>query len=285
VDTFRLSPDALAAGYRLEAHERIGSTNARALELAANGETGPLWVVTDDQFSGRGRRGRQWHGPKGNLAASLLITPRTDLGTAATLGFAASIALSDALGRLAPEMGLSLGLDGMDANGPGRTRLELKWPNDVLLSGAKIAGILLESASLRGGAPAVVIGIGVNVVAAPDDVGYPATSLRAVGFEGSAADVLAVLADAWLDAHRVWSGGDGLPQVRRRWLERAAGLDAPVAVRTGGGIVRGRLETIDDDCRLIVRHDDGTVTKVAAGDVHFGAVATERQAGQHGGEN
>jgi len=267
---FALAPAAIAAGYRLEAHETIGSTNARALELAQSGERGPVWIVSDHQLSGRGRRGRAWETPKGNLAASLLLAEGVELANAATLGFVAGLALSDALARVASGLDLAVGVDGADAQG---ARFELKWPNDVLLHGAKLAGILLESTLLAGDRAAVAIGIGVNVVAHPGGLPYPATSLSERGSDATAQHLFAALSAAWVENMAVWNGARGLRDVRKLWLRRAAGIGAEVSVRAEGRVVRGRFETIDEECRFVIREADGGTILIAAGDVHFGAVA------------
>lgn len=269
---FFLAPTAIAAGYRLEAFDSVGSTNALALEHAAVGDPGKLWIVSKKQESGRGRRGRAWATPEGNLAATLLLVEAYELKLAATLGFVAGLALADALNAVVPERRISVALD---AGGQGRRgdRFELKWPNDVLADGAKLAGILLESSLLPGNRVALAIGIGVNVVAHPDDVPYPATSLKALGFAGDAETLFMALSDAWNENVRIWGNGVGLAQIRQRWLSRAAGLGSEVAVRVDGNVVCGVFETIDEDCRFVIRAG-GNLVKIAAGDVHFGAVAS-----------
>lgn len=268
---FTLAPTAAAEGYRLEAHDVVGSTNALALEHARAGDAGNLWVVSKRQESGRGRRGRVWATPQGNLAATLLVLIDGDLKRAATLGFVAGLALADALDAVVPEKRIAVGLDGA---GSGHNRFELKWPNDVLASGAKLAGILLESSMLGEGRFAVAVGIGVNVVAYPQDVPYPATALAALGSSCDAETLFLALSDAWSVNARLWDGGRGLSAIRHRWLDRAAGLGGEVAVRIDGNVVRGTFETIDEDCRFVVRDDKGKLLTIAAGDVHFGAVAS-----------
>jgi BirA family biotin operon repressor/biotin-[acetyl-CoA-carboxylase] ligase len=269
---FALAPTALAADYRLEAHDSVGSTNALALERAAAGDQGRLWIVSKRQESGRGRRGRVWATPEGNLAATLLLVENYELKQAATLGFVAGLALADALDAVVPDRGILIAADGGGQAGRG-DRFELKWPNDVLSNGAKLAGILLESSLLPGNRVALAIGIGVNVVAHPEDVPYPAVSLKALGFTGGAEDLFLALSDAWAENISVWNGGAGLAAIRQRWLSRAAGLGSEVAVRVEGNVVRGVFETIDEDCRFVIRAGGGVV-KIAAGDVHFGAVAS-----------
>lgn len=268
---FTLAPTAASQGFRLEAHDSVGSTNALALERARAGDAGKLWVVSKKQESGRGRRGRVWATPEGNLAATLLVVTEGELRMAATLGFVAGLALADALDAVVPKGRISVALDGASA---GRNRFELKWPNDVLASGAKLAGILLESTLLDGNRVAVAVGIGVNVVAHPEDLPYPATSLKALGATCDAETLFLALSDAWSENARLWADGRGLTAIRQRWLERAAGLGGEVAVRIDGDVVRGVFETIDEDCRFVIRESGGRMITVAAGDVHFGAVAS-----------
>jgi BirA family biotin operon repressor/biotin-[acetyl-CoA-carboxylase] ligase len=270
---FQLAPTAAAEGFRLEAHDKVGSTNAIALERAREGDAGKLWVVSKRQESGRGRRGRVWATPEGNLAATLLLIVDRDLKTAATLGFVAGLALADALDAVVPGR-ISVAADGA-SDGHGN-RFELKWPNDVLAAGAKMGGILLESSMLDADHFALAIGIGVNVVAYPEDVPYPATSLKALGSTCDAETLFLALSDAWSENMRLWNAGQGLERIRKRWLAHAAGLGSQVAVRVEGEIIRGVFETIDEDCRFVIRDDTGAVHTIAAGDVHFGAVASAR---------
>lgn len=268
---FALAPTAEAQGYRLEAHDTVGSTNALALDHARSGDAGPLWVVALRQETGRGRRGRAWETPHGNLAATLLLTGGVELRVAATLGFVAGLSLSDALAAVAPQVSMAIAADGATGRG---SRFELKWPNDVLAGGAKLAGILLESALLEDGRNALAVGIGVNVVAYPKDVPYPATSLAELGIGCDAERLFLALSDAWAHNSAIWNEGRGLGEIRRRWLARAAGLGGEVAVRLEGEVVRGRFETIDESCRFVIRTAEGRAVTIAAGDVHFGAVAS-----------
>lgn len=254
--TFALGPRAAEAGYRIAAYDSIGSTNAEAMARARAGDRGPLWIVAKAQSRGRGRRGRAWSTERGNLAATLLIHTRAPAAVAATLGFVAGLALTEALDALAP--GLDVGL---------------KWPNDVLARGEKLAGILLESEPIADGA-AVVVGIGVNVVDAPHGLPYPAVSLAGLGIRMPPERLFAALSEGWIGLHRLWNEGRGLPQIRRHWLARAAGLGERVAVRAGEGVIAGTFETLDDEGRMIVRTADGRAVPVAAGDVYFGHAAT-----------
>jgi BirA family transcriptional regulator, biotin operon repressor / biotin---[acetyl-CoA-carboxylase] ligase len=273
---FALAPSARQRGYGLEILDAVGSTNAEALEQAAMGVAGPAWFVTDNQTSGRGRRGRAWQDARGNLAATLLLVMPADPARAATLGFVAGVALTEALKAVLPEAAtLRTAADGADL-ASGKGRLVLKWPNDLLLDGGKICGILLESRLERDGNLALAIGIGVNVVSHPEGLPYPATSLRALGAGCTAGDLFLALSDAWIDAYDAWSRPGGLAETRRRWLENAAGTGTPVSVNLGERILRGTFETIDEQCRFVIRTEDGSRETIAAGDVHFGTVATVR---------
>ena len=272
---FRLGPKAREAGYRLAGFDAIGSTNSEALAAAAAGDPGGIWFAALQQTAGRGRRGRQWHSPPGNLAASLLIIPDATPETVATLGFVAGVALNAALSNILPGGMVRIGIDGADG-ADGRSRIALKWPNDVLADGAKLAGILLEATKTSQGSQAIVVGIGVNVVAAPDGVPYPATSLKALGIERTAEDVFEALSDAWVDAFALWNDGKGVSAVLERWRGSAAGIGAPVAISQDGVVRRGIFETIDSSGRLIIRDDEGARHPITAGDVHFGATASAR---------
>ncbi len=255
---FALGSRAAEAGHRLEAFDSLDSTNSLGLERAHSGESGPLWIVTALQTGGRGRRGREWAGGPGNFAGSLLMTLDVAPAVAATLGFVAGLALDEAIRLCAP---------GAD--------VQLKWPNDVLCSGAKLAGILLEAERAPGGL-AVVIGIGVNLASAPEGLPYPATSLAARGFIVHPERMLLALSDAWISFERLWNGGRGMPQIRELWLAKAAGRGAPVSVSVGDSTIEGIFDTLDDSGRLILRGEGNAEIAIAAGEVHFGPAPTSR---------
>ena len=150
----------------------------------------------------------------------------------------------------------------------------LKWPNDVLASGAKLAGLLLEAEHRPRGGRAVVMGFGVNVAATPQGLPYRATCLRQMRYDTRAEDLFVQLTDTVVDAARLWDGGRGFSGIRERWIADAAGIGAPVSVRTGDTLVHGIFETIDEAGRLVVRSEDGTRRTVTAGEVHLGTAAT-----------
>jgi BirA family biotin operon repressor/biotin-[acetyl-CoA-carboxylase] ligase len=258
---FALGPRATAAGYKLAALERTGSTNADAIEAARAGERGPIWFVTDEQTAGRGRRQRPWIAPKGNLAASLLEVLDVAPAVAATIGFAAGLAEEAALEKVSLEAAMRLG--------PDRARYTLKWPNDVLANGKKLVGIGLEAEAV-GDRLAIVVGIGTNIVAAPEGTPTPAVSLAALGVQISAEELFSALSDAWVEFRGIWDDGRGFAEIRKLWLQRAAGLGEAIAVHTGTTVLEGIFDTIDDTGCLIVRTAEGRLVPVAAGEVFFG---------------
>jgi BirA family biotin operon repressor/biotin-[acetyl-CoA-carboxylase] ligase len=264
---FTLGPRATSAGYRLAAFDSIGSTNAEALSRARDGERGPMWFVTSEQTAGRGRRHRPWIAPRGNLACSVLEMVDASPAVAATLGFAAGLALETALRTLSIEAS-------QRAAGSDDMKFALKWPNDVLAGRRKLAGILLEAEAVPDDRLAVVVGIGTNVVAAPEGTPTPATSLRAIGVDIGAVDLFATLSDAWAEFYGLWDQGRGFAEIRRLWLERAAGLGQPVAVQAGGAAVAGTFESIDDTGCMIVRTSSGDRVPISAGEVYFGSAAS-----------
>lgn len=219
-----------------------------------------MWFVTTEQTAGRGRRHRPWIAPRGNLASSVLETFEVTPAVAATLGFAAGLALEAALRAVA---GSSMSFS-------------LKWPNDVLAGQAKLTGILLEAEAIPGGGLAVVVGMGTNVIAAPEGTPTPATSLRAIGVETSAEQLFTALSDSWAECRGIWDQGHGFGEIRRRWLALAAGLGQPVAVHTGNATVSGIFDTIDDTGCMIVQTSCGNRVPISAGDVHFGVAASAR---------
>lgn len=234
----------------------VDSTNAQALRLARAGERGPLWIVANEQSAGRGRRGREWVSPAGNLHATLLLADPAQPTAAAQLGFVASLALYDATVAVAPMLA---------------PRLALKWPNDLLCTGRKIAGILIEG---EGKPVTVALGIGVNCRHHPDATEFPATDFAAEGAEVGVAALFDHLAVAVPVRLAQWNRGAGFAGVRAAWLARASGVGQPIRVRLSNREMIGCFEAIDDAGQLLLRTPNGGVEAVAAGDVFpFGQAA------------
>lgn len=236
-----------------------GSTNDDVRALAEQGEGGPLWIRAQTQSKGRGRRGRGWTSQQGNLFASgLFPLPETPLA-GAQLGFAAALSIADTVRCYAP-----------DAN------ISLKWPNDVLVDGAKISGILLETGTSHG-AQWVIVGIGLNLLSNPTDTPYPVTHLLEhiskddletpePIFTGPDA-VLAVLAskfEHWRGLHR----DEGFAPLRTAWMLQAHGLGQRAHIRLPDREFNARLIGLGENGELQAEHDNGTVESVYAGDVY-----------------
>lgn len=241
-----------APGARLVNLDAVGSTNAEAFARARAGERGPLWITARRQTAGRGRRGRAWVSEPGNLYASLLLTDPAPPQRAAELSLVAALALHDALAERASVLG---------------PRLTLKWPNDVLCDGAKLAGILVEGEALPGGPLAVVIGIGVNCAHHPADTAYPATNLAAAGALVAPESLAPALITAMARRLAEWSRGENFAAIRAAWLKRAAGLGAPARVRLPEREIEGIAETLDEAGRLVLRRADGSHERIAAGEM------------------
>ncbi|MBI4182631.1 MAG: biotin--[acetyl-CoA-carboxylase] ligase [Proteobacteria bacterium] len=248
-----------ATGFNVVALDAVGSTNDEARRLARQGAPAGTVVLARRQTAGRGRRGRSWESPPGNLYASILVVPGMPASRTAEASFAAALAVAETVERFAP---------------PG-LGVECKWPNDVLLGGAKVAGILLEGEGIeeRGGTAWfrwLVLGIGVNILHFPALAGYRATSLAAAGGETPApeamlAPLLAAL-ERWLHLWRE----EGFAPIRAAWQGRASGLGGPIEFRTGEATLRGAFVGIDAAGALVLRLADGGERKLSAGEVFFG---------------
>ncbi|SNS26542.1 biotin--[acetyl-CoA-carboxylase] ligase [Antarctobacter heliothermus] len=242
-------------GYGRRVLAAVDSTNAEAARVAA-GLAGPEWILGLRQTAARGRRGRAWVNPEGNFAATLVMRPTETPDRVALRSFVAALALYDALERVT---GTAIGLS-------------LKWPNDVLLNGGKLAGILLESIGGPGGH--LAIGVGVNLLAAPAvaevEAGAvtPVALLPEIGVRVTPEAFLAALATAFA-THEARFVTYGFEPIRSLWLQRAARLGEVLTARTARDTVTGVFETVDATGQLVLKTPKGRVT-VAAADIFFG---------------
>ena len=233
-------------GYRKIRHPELDSTNSEARRLAEAGEPGPVWITADNQTAGRGRRGRVWQTDAGNLAATLLLRSETAPSVTGQLSFVAALAAAEMAAHFAP-----------------KTSITVKWPNDVLADGRKLAGILLEA-----GPGWLAVGIGVNLAAAPEGTAFPATSLAQLGIAPPSSDeALAVLAARFAHWYGVWMN-QGFDIVRTAWLARAGGLGGPITARLAQETRQGVFEGIDGSGALLL-NEQGQVRAIAAGEVFF----------------
>ncbi len=247
----QLDPAAAAAGFRLVAHETVASTNTEALALARRGEKGPIWITARRQSAGRGRRGNEWVSPRGNLYATLLLVNPAPCEHAPQLSFVAGLAVYDAVRVLVAGL---------------PEELTLKWPNDILCEGKKLAGILIEGENADAGL-AVAIGIGVNCTNHPSQTVFPATDLAAAGAEASAEALFCALSETMLRRLAQWRRGEGFSGIRADWLDRAAGLGGEMLVRLPDREINGRFEALDEEGRLLLRLADGSLQAITAGEV------------------
>jgi BirA family transcriptional regulator, biotin operon repressor / biotin---[acetyl-CoA-carboxylase] ligase len=245
-------PDAYARHVLAE----VGSTNSEAARLAP-GLTRPAWIMARRQTGGRGRRGRAWVSPEGNFFASLVMRSPGDPAQAALRSFVAALALDDALGALVGPAG----------------RFTLKWPNDVLLNGGKVAGILLESGGQGPQLNHLIIGIGVNLIAAPPAAAVEPDALKPVSVLGETG--LRFTPDELLDrlgpAFARWESqftAYGFAPIRTAWLARAARLGQTIRARTMGETYEGRFEGLAEDGALVLGTDQGRRT-ISAADIFF----------------
>lgn len=232
--------------FEVRHYESLGSTNDEARRLAAAGAADGTVVHADEQTAGRGRLARRWFSPPGNLYVSIVLRPQLPAARSVELGFVAALAVADAV----------------DALLPSHTRVSLKWPNDVLVRDGKIAGILLEQDG-----DAIILGIGVNVLHAPEGVSYKVSTIVGSGglatVDGTRERLLKALGD-WLG---VWQQ-EGFAPVRAAWLARAHPMGTALSVAVGDRLVTGGFAGIDIDGALLLDMPQGRC-RIVAGEVQL----------------
>ncbi|ARO15215.1 BirA family transcriptional regulator, biotin operon repressor / biotin-[acetyl-CoA-carboxylase] ligase [Ketogulonicigenium robustum] len=239
------------AGVGRVVHDRIDSTMFEARRMAEAGLTQPTWILALEQTAGHGRRGRAWRHPLGNFAGTIVFRPAGDAHAAGLRSFLMANALRTALAEyVAP------------------TRLGLKWPNDVLLDGGKVAGILLESRTAGAQVDWLAIGIGVNLASAPDPDGSVFAPVALGEAPPSPQEFLPRLARAFA-AQEALFAAHGFGPIRQMWLDHAVMLGKPIVARLPNATHEGTFEGLDDDGNLLLRTPQGLRT-IAAAEVHFG---------------
>jgi len=229
--------------WRIDRHGRLDSTNEEARRRALAGDSGHLWIQADEQTAGRGRHGRVWTSPVGNLHASALIVAPCETELAPQIGFVAGVALRRAVDDL------------------GGTAIRLKWPNDLVHDGAKLAGLLVEGVTTPRRAFAAIVGFGVNLAVSPEGLAYPTANLsRLLGRAVTPDALLARLARRFDEALALWARGAGFAAIREEWLAAAAGLGGPIVVAAPRGMRAGVFEGLDARGRLLLRSADGVET-------------------------
>lgn len=243
---------------RLIFHDELASTQIEAKRLAKAGDYGPLWIMARRQSAGRGRLDRQWISQEGNLFCTGLYPFDGALKDLPKLSFIAALAVVDMLKNYIPKADISL-----------------KWPNDVLVGGAKISGILLESGQSEAGIW-VAIGIGVNLISHPDDIDREATHILThidtqelddpepvmTGPEPALA-LLARKYDHWLDMFTK----DGFVPIAKAWTEQMAYLDEPIAIKQTEHTYVGIMRGVGVDGELQLETDNGSLLSIWTGDI------------------
>ena len=234
----------------VETFATIDSTNAEAKRQALSGQRGPVWLRADAQTNGVGRSGREWYSPTGNLFATLLMPFAGELRHAALVSFVACLAVADTLDAYAPASSVSL-----------------KWPNDALLDGKKVAGVLLEAGG-EAGRHWLAVGIGINLTEKPAEYRWPPIALADVvsppPSPSAALNALSRSFDHW----RKRFESSGFSPVREAWLARAAHLGERIEARLTNATHTGIFQGLGEDGSLILSTTDGDI-RVTAADIHF----------------
>lgn len=235
--------------------ESVDSTNAYAKLLLETEHKSPFWIAAEHQTNGRGRYQRKWISYKGNLFCSRVYSAGNALEHASNLSFVAALAVAETLLKfVSPEL------------------IKIKWPNDVLLRGKKVSGILLESFNCRN-KNYIIIGIGINLSHHPEGNLYPATNLldniSAKSFKLSPSGILDILIDRFETINEIYFK-EGFTAIREQWLQLSHNIPGEVEVKLLNEHFSGRATGIDLNGSLLVSLPDGTIRNVSAGDVFFG---------------
>ena len=243
--------ETFSSAWPIVRFDEIDSTNEEARRRASGGDVGPNWLMTESQTAGRGRLGRQWSSPKGNLFATALLPWPGSLQQAALACFSAGLAVIDAA--------KALGVDG--------SALKLKWPNDVLAGSAKVTGILIETGNLHGQIW-MAAGIGVNVEVAPERSDRMTSCLTALpGGAGATPQRMLAALDIAFRARLFNLLTEGFGPTRDAWLANAAFMGGKVELTPASGRIEGVMTGLAEDGALILKLADGSETHVRAGEI------------------
>ena len=223
--------------FRLECHEVLESTSSLVKQRAEAGEAEGLAIQALRQSAGRGRQGRGWESPAGNLYISVLLRPAVPLRDAPQWSFVAAVALAETLNGLLPEA----------------SKLSLKWPNDLLLQSAKAAGILVET----GIAPShaldwICIGIGVNIMSKPNLPDRPTACLAEYSAAPPAPEALAQSLLVSLAHWHDFRLQQGFAPIREAWLRHAPAMGAPISLKRDGALLEGAFAGLSPEGGLLL---------------------------------
>ncbi|MEM9358988.1 MAG: biotin--[acetyl-CoA-carboxylase] ligase [Pseudomonadota bacterium] len=244
----------------------LDSTNMEAQRRIAAGVHEPTWIRAGRQTAGRGRSGRSWQSLNGNLLASLLLPLQCPPSVLHHLSLVSGLALHQAITEYSRDKGSSL-------------KPSLKWPNDVLIDDAKVAGILVES-SIVGNRAMAIIGFGVNLQAAPQLQDRNTTSLSDHGLITTPDEFLPFLDSSLANTISIWDNGREFDRIRQAWLNNSFPLDHPIAINTTQGRVQGGFAGLDNDGALLIRTTDGKIELFHFGDVAVGGEAATSANGE-----
>ncbi len=243
----------LPPGYRLIAREAVGSTNDEARDLIAAGAAQGAVIWAESQTAGRGRHGRDWISPPGNLYCSIIMRPKVEQSRLTEISFVAALAVRDAIAPVLPQ----------------GVPVELKWPNDVLAAGRKVAGILVEAERLPDeAATALIVGVGINIVSAPREASYPATCISALARAPRVSRLLSSLVAALDRRVELWTR-NGFAAIRQEWMDHAYGVGGQVTASSG---ISGTFTGLDETGAIIIAMTDGEQRRLVSGSVRFSEI-------------
>ena len=246
---------AIVDSLRIFRYSVLGSTNDQTRTLISAGKVPPNFiVVASKQTSGRGRAGKAWQSMPGNLFCSFALAPSVPAIRLSEISLVVAVALQAAIASVLPFS----------------SKPKIKWPNDILIDGSKISGILLEVMKTPGqDCSTVITGVGVNIVSRPRSLDRPSTCLLDFGYAGDAQSFLEILTGQFLSCMAGWEK-NGFNSVRQAWLDHAVGLGEEIAIRCGNILQEGLFETLDGTGALVLRLPGGSLRTITAGDVFLG---------------